>query len=222
MEYFGTEVTAENLEELLRTAVKHTPPTDNRDLMFDPDGWASGLLDKITGTPLEAKALLVFDALARSGSPDEMRFAAHHDLGRDLVPPDALLDALDRASALETRAALSRSLGRALRAGRLAYTPRLRAVIGEEKVQDELLGSMVLHDHAVFLGALDDIFGKDPAAAKMRAYFAVTGLNHAEVSRLRDELAASSLPDDVRAATLEALDDVLAHPSTPRTGSVRW
>jgi len=223
MDYFGTEVSEANLEDLLRTAVDHTPATNNRDLAFDPDAWASGLLDLIASTPLVAKAVEVFTAMARSGSPAELRFAAQHDLGRDLIPPDVLLDALDRATDPPTRASLSRSLGRGLRAGRLAYTPRLRAVIGEPEVQDELLGSIVLHDHAAFLGALDDIFGKAAPAAKLRAFGAATGLNQAEVTQLRAELAASTLPDDVRAAATAALDDVLVHPATAkRPGPVRW
>ncbi len=223
MDYFGTDVTEATLEDLLRTAVEHTPATSNRDLAFDPDAWTTGLLDQLAGTPLAVRAHEVLTAMARGGSPAELRFAAQHDVGRDLVPPDVLLDALDRATEAPTRASLAHSLARAVRAGRLAYTPRLRAVIGEPGVQDELLGAIVLHDHAAFLGGLDAIFGAAAPAAKLRAFCAATGLNHAEVLRLRDELAASALPDDVRAATITALDDVLAHPATAqRAGAVRW
>lgn len=223
MDYFGTEVSEATLEDLLRTAVEHTPVTNNRDLAFDPDAWASGLLDQIAGTPLEVRAHAVLTAMARTGSLNELRFAAQHDLGRDLVAPDALVDALDRATDPATRASIVRSLGRAVRYGRLPYTQRLRAVMGEAGVQDELLGAIALYDHAAFLGGLDAIFGTAAPAAKLLAFHASTGLNHAEVTRLRDELAASSLPDDVRAAVTGALDDVLAHPATAkRAGAVRW
>lgn len=221
LDYFGTGVSEETLEGLLRTAVQHTPPTNNRDLMFDPDSWTSGLLDQIRRSPLEALARQVFTAMARSGTPAELRFAAHHDLGRELVAPDALFDALDRATEPETRAGLGRSLASAIRAGHLAYTPRLRAVIGEPQVQDALLGLIALHDHAVFVASLDAIFGTDAPAAKLCTFYAVTGLNTAEVSQLREELAASTLSESVRAATLDAIDSVLAHPATV-PGAVRW
>lgn len=223
LDYFGSVVNAATLDGLLRTAVEHTPATASRDLAFAPDAWASGLLDQLAGTPLEVRAHEVLTAMMRTGSPAELRFAAQHEAGRDLAPPDVLLDALDRATDRPTRAWLARSLARAIRAGRLAYTPRLRAVIGEPEVQDDLLGAIVVHDHAAFLGALDAIFGAAAPAAKLRAFHAATGLHQAEVQRLRDELAASALPDDVRAATTAALDDVLAHPATAkRTGAVRW
>lgn len=223
LDYFGTAVDASTLEGLLRTAVIHTPATTNLDLAFDPDAWTSGLLDQLAGTPLAARAGEVLTAMARTGTPAELRFAARHDAGRDLVAPDVLLDALDRSCDRPTRAWLGFSLARALHAGRLAYAPRLRAVIGEHGVQDELLGAIVLHDHAAFLGALAAIFGADAPIARRHAFCAATGLNHAEVTRLRDELAASALPDDIRAATTAALDEVLAHPATAkRTGSVRW
>lgn len=223
LDYYGTVVSDATLEGLLRTAVEHTPPTTNQDLAFDPDAWAAGLLGAIAGTPLEARAGAVLTELARTGSPAELRFAAQHDVGRDLVAPDVLLDALDRATEPATRASLARSLARALRAGRLAYTPRLRAVIGEPGVQDELLGEIAAHDHAAFLGALDAIFGAAAPAARLRAFSASMGLRHAEVARLRDELAASALPQGVRDAVTAALDEVLVHPATAkRTGGVRW
>lgn len=86
-----------------------------------------------------------------------------------------------------------------------------------------LLGALVLHDHAAFLDALDVIFGAAAPAAKLRAFCAAARLNHAEVTRLCDELAASALPDDIRAVTTAALEEVLAHPTTAkRTGGVRW
>lgn len=223
LDYYGTVVNAATLGALLREAVDHTPPTTNRDLAFDPDAWTAGLLSQITNTPLEVQAHEALTAMARSGSDAELRFAAKHDFGRDLVPPDVLLDALDRATDRPTRAWLAGSLARAITAGRLSYTPRLRAVLGEPEVQDELLGAIVLDDHAAFLGALDAIFGADPEAAKLRVAYAATNLNRAELVQLRDELAASSLSPDVRAATTAAIDGMLAHPSMAKlTGSVRW
>jgi hypothetical protein len=223
LDYFGSSVDASTLEGLLRTAVMHTPATTDRDLAFDPDAWTSGLLDRLAGTPLAARAGEVLTAMVRTGTASELRFAAQHDAGRDLVAPDVLLDALDRASDPPTRASLARSLARAIRTGRLAYTPRLRAVLGEHGVQDELLGAIVLHDHAAFLAALAAIFGEAAPAARRYALCAATGLNHDELTRLRDELAASSLIDDIRAVTTAALDEVLAHPATAkRTGPARW
>jgi hypothetical protein len=219
----GTVVSASTLPDLLRTAVVHTPPTNDRDLAFDPDAWTSLLLDQLAGTPLAATAAEVLTAMVRSGSPAERGFAAKHDFGRDLVPPDALLDALDRATDPQMRSYLAMSLGRAVRSERLAYTPRLRAVIGEADVQNELLGAIALHDHAVFIASLDVIFGADAAAVKVRAAYASMGLNEAEVRCVREEIAASLLVSDVRDAVVAALDDILAHPSTKkRVGVVRW
>jgi hypothetical protein len=221
--FFGNAVNAETLEGLLRTAVVHTPACTNLDLMYDPDAWAGWLLGDLAGTPLMERVGEVLTDMARTGSAAELRFAAKHDNGRDLIPPAVLLDALDRAADAETRAYLVGSLRRALNAGRLAYSTRLRAVIGDANVQHEVLGAIALHDHAEFLASLEKIFGTDPAAAKLRAAYAVSGLNEAEVMRLREEIAGSALRDDVRAAILVALDDMLAHPSMKKlAGHVRW
>ncbi len=223
LDFFGNVVNATTLEGLLRTAVEHTPATTNRDLAFDPDGWTSWLLGDLKGTPLEALAGEVLTAMARTGSPAELRFAAKHGSGRDLVPPDVLLDALDRASDPQTRTYLVSSLARANNAGRLAYTTRLRAVIGEADVQNEILGAIALHDHAVFLASLESVFGTVAVAAKLRAFYAASGLNEAEVLRLRDEIAGSALADDVRVGVTAALDEMLAHPSMKKlVGDVRW
>lgn len=222
LDFFGNAVNATTLEGLLRTAVEHTPATTNRDLMYDPDAWTGWLLGDLAGTPLMVRAGEVLTAMARNGTPAELRFAAKHDSGRDLVPPDVLLDALDRATAPETRAYLVGSLARAIKAGRLAYTTRLRALIGEADVQNELLGAIALHDHAVFLASLEAIFDATPVA-KVRAAHVTSGLNEAEVRRVRDEISGSTLADDVKAAITAALDDVLAHPSTKkREGPIRW
>ena len=105
----------------------------------------------------------------------------------------------------------------------VVYAPRPRAVIGEPEVQEDLLGTMALYDHETFLASLDAIFGTAAPAAKLRALRAATGLNQAEVTQLRGDLAASTLPRDVRVAAIAALKEVLAHPGTAkRAGGVRW
>lgn len=223
LNFLGTVVNAETLEGLLRMAVVHTPPTSNRDLMFDPDGWTGWLLDDLAGTPLKEKARDVLIEMMRTGSPAEQHFAAHHGAWRYEMPPDVLLDALDRATEARARWALAHGLSLAISAGRLAYTTRLRAVIGEPEAQNPALGAIALHDHAVFIASLEKVFGTVASAARNRAGYAASGLNQAEVKRLREEIAASALADDVRAALTAAFDQMLADPQmAKRTGDVRW
>lgn len=223
LDFFGNVVNAQTLEGLLREAVQHTPSTTNRDLAFDPDAWAGWLLSDLAGTPLYTQAGEILTAMARVGTKEELRFAAQHNAGRDLVPPDVLLDALDRATDAETRAHLARALSRAIDAGSFAYTTRLRALIGDGAAQDAVLGAIVLHDHATFIASLAAVFGTSAVAAKVRAAYAATGLNQAEVKRVRDEIAASALDDDVRTAVTASFDEMLARPSmAQRSGAVRW
>ena len=223
--YLGNVISETNVADLLRTAVDHTPMTTDRDYAFDPGGWANGMLDEIRGTPVEAVAAEALTEMCRAGTPAELGFAALRNQGRGLVPPAVLIDALARPGGRDETVGfvLAAEIARAISSGKTTYDARLRSLVGDARAQGPLLGVMARSDHAFFLASLDRIFGNDAAAATMRAYDAMSGLNHAELVKLAGEIAASALPADVRAAIADAFTQVIADPVTATlTGPLRF